>query len=194
MGLRLGLRGRGLTDYGGHAGRFGAGAGDQGRGPGDVAMGGRIQGVTGFGENPTVAEALFAQGKQVGRKVGMGAGEAFAGTGQIVHQGKTEGGFVAGKIDRFKSVGTVPGHFPADLSAQTGFIATGHHAGHIGEEGVEDGLEEMPVLGAAGEKGGEAEFGGRRAAQGRGQGAGDGGALVVKRSGGAAERGTSGTT
>jgi hypothetical protein len=52
------------------------------------------------------------------------------------------------------------GGFPTDLAAEAGFVAGGADAREFLQEEEENGFEEIPVFGAAGEEGAEPEIGG----------------------------------
>jgi hypothetical protein len=50
------------------------------------------------------------------------------------------------------------GGFPADLAPEAGLVASGANAREFFEEEEEDGFEEVPIFGAAGEEGAEPEI------------------------------------
>ncbi len=137
----------------------GVGGGGQGASPGDVAVAGGVVVVAAFGEDPLFAGIEFAQGEVVGGDVLLAEGEAFFGGGELVHQGEAEVVFFGGEIDGGKAGGKVFGGFPADLAAEAGFVAGGADGGELAEEAVEDGFEEVPIIGAAGKEGAEPKFG-----------------------------------
>jgi len=135
------------------------GFGGEGAGPGDVAMAGGVVGVGAFGEDPGFADERFPKGEKVGGDILLGAGESFFGDGELVHEGEAEVVFFGGEID-FKEAGAEGlGGLPADLAAESGLVAGGLEGREAAQEGVEDGFEEVPVFGAAGEEGAKPEDG-----------------------------------
>jgi hypothetical protein len=65
--------------------------------------------------------------------------------------------FLGGEIDLEEAAGEFGGGFPTDLAAEAGFIAGGLEVGETPEEEEEDGFEEVPILGSAGEEGAKPE-------------------------------------
>jgi len=100
---------------------------------------------------------VFAESKEISGDVGMGGGEKFFAGGKLVHEGETEIGFLGGKVDGMEDAREFAAGFPADLAAQAGFVAAGGDIFEAAEKGEKGGFEEVPVLGAAGEEGGELE-------------------------------------
>jgi hypothetical protein len=62
-----------------------------------------------------------------------------------------------GEIDLEEATAELAGGFPTDLAAQARLVASGLEVGQ-GQEMEQDGFDEMPVLGAAGEEGAEGEL------------------------------------
>jgi len=89
----------------------------------------------------------------------VGAGEAFFGDGELVHEGEAEVVFFCAEVDLEEAAGEMLGGFPAYLAAESGLVAGGLEVVEVLEEEEEDGFEEMPVFGASGEEGAEPEFG-----------------------------------
>src|SRR2546422_6096857 len=117
-------------------------------------MASRIGGVWAFAENPACALVTFSQGEIIGGNVLVGSGEALLGDGELVHEAETEIVLFAGEIYGGERAKVLAG-FPADLLAEAGGIAGGLHVAQLAQEGEEDGLEEVPIFGAAGEKAAE---------------------------------------
>ena len=149
-----------VNDHGARAGGLaGVSVGGEGAGPGDVAMAGRVEGVAAFGEDPAGAGVGFAESEEIGGDVLIGAGEAFFGDRELVHEGEAEVGFFGGKIDFKEAAAEAGGGFPTDLATEARFVASGLDGGQVLQEAREDGGEEVPVFGAGGEEGAEPEGG-----------------------------------
>src|SRR5438093_10071647 len=114
-----------IVDDGGADGTFvrGVGVAGEGTGPGNVAVAGRVRGISAFAENPACAMVTFSQGEIVGGNVLFGSGKALLGNGELVHEAETEVVLFAGEIDRGEAAAVVLGGFPADLAAETGFVS-----------------------------------------------------------------------
>src|SRR6185436_8061134 len=140
----------GATD-GGFAG--GVGMRGESAGPGDVAVTVGIEVVAGFGEGPGFADEDFFEGEVVGGDVLLVTREAFLGGGKLVHEGEAEIVLFAGEVDPGKEAAELTGSLPANLFAKTGFVARGFDGSEHAQEIEEDGGEEMPIFGAAGEEG-----------------------------------------
>jgi len=145
----------GATD-GGFAG--GVGMRGESAGPGDVAVTDGVESVTAFGKDPTSAGMLLAQGEVIGGDVLLVTREAFLGGGKLVHEGEAEIVLFAGEVDPGKKAAELTGCLPANLFAKTGFVARGFDGSEHAQEIEEDGGEEMPIFGAAGEEGAQREF------------------------------------
>ena len=130
------------------------GVGGEGAGPGDVAVAGRVRRVSAFAENPACALVTFSQGEIIGGNVLFGCGEALLGYRELVHEAEAEIVLFAGEIYGGERAKVLAG-FPADLLAEAGGIAGGLHVPKLAQEGEENGLEEVPIFGAAGEKAAE---------------------------------------
>ena len=63
------------------------------------------------------------------------------------------------EIDGDEAGAETLGGFPADLATEAGFVAGSAEGAEAGEEAEEDGFEEVPVFGAAGEEGAKPELG-----------------------------------
>ena len=137
--------------------RVGVGEGCQGRSPGNVTVAVGVAVVTAFGENPFRAGVNFAEGEEVGGDVGVVFWNMFFGDGELVHKGEAEVLFFCAEVYFGKFVGVLLSSFPADLAAEAGFVAGGADAGDVLEEEEEDGFDEVPVFGAAGEESAEPE-------------------------------------
>ena len=135
------------------------GFGGETTGPGDVAMAGGVQGIGTFAEHPAPALVGFAQGEVIGGDVLLAAGETFLDRGELVHEGEAEVMFFGREIDGSESATEILGGIPADLAAEAGLVAGGFEAFDFAQEAGQDGVEEIPVFGAAGEEGAEPEFG-----------------------------------
>jgi len=145
----------GTTD-GGFAG--GVGVGGESASPGDVAVTCWIESVAAFGKDPTGAGMLFAQGKVIGGNVLLVAREAFLSGRKLVHEGEAEIVLFAGKVHLGKEAAELAGGLPADLFAETSFVACGFDRFEHAQEIEEDAGEEMPIFGATGEQGAQREF------------------------------------
>ncbi len=135
------------------------GVGGEGSSPGDVAMAGGVGGVGCFGEDPFGAGKDFAEGKEIGGDIVLGTGESLFADRELVHEREAEVVFFGGEIDRGKAAGELAGGFPADLAAETGFVAGGLESGEFFEEKEQSGFEKVPIFGACGEESAEPEFG-----------------------------------
>jgi hypothetical protein len=127
-------------------------------GPSDIAMAGGVKGIATFGEGPFSAGVGLAQGKEIGGNVGLGSGEMLFGNGELVHKGEGEVVFFSGEVDLEKATGVMLGSFPTDLAAEAGLITGGLKVGEVLKEIEENGLEEVPVFGAASEESAEPEI------------------------------------
>src|SRR3954466_11709850 len=134
------------------------GFGGQSAGPGDVATAGGIACVVAFHKNPAIALKRFAEREKVGGDVLLAFGESFLRGGELVHESEAEIVFFAGEVYRSEDGGVILRGLPADLAAEAGFIAGGPNVPHHPEQIEEGGLEEIPILGAAGEKAAEPEI------------------------------------
>src|SRR5882672_10520505 len=135
------------------------GFGRQGAGPGDVAVAGGVVGVMAFGEDPFVAGENFSEGEEIGGDVRFGFGESFFSDGELVHEGKSEVVFFGTEIDREKAAGKLLSGFPADLAAETGFVAGALEVGHLTEKAEENGFEKIPIVGSDGKQRPQPELG-----------------------------------
>ena len=135
----------------------GMGVGGEGTGPGDVAMASGIEGVAAFVECPAGAGVNFAEGEIVGGNVLLGAGEAFFGNGELIHESEAEVVFFGGEIDFGEAAAESGGGFPTDLASEAGLIARGVDILQVVQEVKENGFEEVPIFGAGGEEGTEPE-------------------------------------
>src|SRR5207245_10353484 len=88
----------------------------------------------------------------------LASGKAFLRGGKLVHKGEAEVVFFSREVHLGKETAKLTGCFPANLFAETGFVASRFERFQQAQEIEEDGLEEMPIFGAAGEEGAEAEF------------------------------------
>ena len=132
--------------------------GGESAGPGDIAVAHWIEAVTTLAEDPFMAGVTFAQSKNVRGDVLMLPGEALSSTAELIHEGEAEVMFFGGKIYGFHGPGKFLAGFPADLTAEAGFVADALNARQFAEEEIEGDAEEIPVFGAAGEEGAEPEF------------------------------------
>ena len=132
--------------------------GGEGAGPGDIAMAIWVGGVAAFAEGPFAAGEIFAQGEVIGSDVLLGFGEALFGGGELVHEAKAEIVLFGAEVDAGEFVAETIGSFPTDLFAEAGVVAGGFEVAKFFEEVEEDGLDEVPVFGAAGEECTEPEF------------------------------------
>src|SRR5439155_2578795 len=137
---------------------FGMGMGGEGASPGDVAMAGGVEGITALGESSLVSVVRLAQREIVGRDVGLGFGEALLGDGELVHEGEAEVMLFGGEIHFHESARVMLSGLPTNLAAEAGLVAGGLKVGEVFQEMEQDGFEEVPVFGAAGEKGAEPEL------------------------------------
>ena len=134
---------------------FGMDVGGQGAGPGDIAMAGGIEGVAAFIEHPARAGVKFAQGEVIGGDVLVSMGKPLFGNGELVHEGESEVLFFGGEVYFEETTAEFAGGFPADLASEAGFITGALDVAELLHEVEEDGFEEVPVFGAAGEEGAE---------------------------------------
>src|SRR6266446_751772 len=130
----------------------------KGASPGDVAVAGGVEGIAAFGEGPACAVVEFAESEEIGSDVLLGAGEAFFGDRELVHEGKTEVLFFSGEVDLEEPVAELVGGFPTDLATEAGFIAGTTDGGQMLEEIEEDGFEKVPVFGTDSEERAEPKF------------------------------------
>jgi hypothetical protein len=128
------------------------GFGGETTGPGDIAMGIRVQAVGGFGEEPFGAGVVLAEGEEVGGDVPLPARKAFFPHSELVHEGETEVVLFAGKVHSREVAAETFAGFPTDLATQAGRVAAAFDRVEVEHEGIEDGLDEVPILGATGEK------------------------------------------
>src|SRR5712675_1415558 len=87
--------------------------GGKGAGPGDVAMAGRVEGITSFVKDPTGAGINFTEGEVVGGDVRLAFREALFGVVELVHEGKSEVVLFAREVDLEETAGKLLGGFPA---------------------------------------------------------------------------------
>ena len=71
---------------------------------------------------------------------------------ELVHEGKTKLMFPAGKIHGGKGAAEMVAGFPANLFAETRFVADGLDVAKLAKEREQDSFQEVPIFGAAGEK------------------------------------------
>src|SRR5438876_11116223 len=104
-------------------------------------MGGRVERIGGFGEEPFVAGVVFAKGKEVGGDIAVlfAVGEAFFGDEELVHEGKADGRLLGSEVERAEFPAEFAGRFPADLATETGFIAAALNVGTVAEDSEEGG-------------------------------------------------------
>ena len=101
---------------------------------------------------------MFSEGEEVGGDVLVRFWETFLGGGEFVHEAETEVAFLAAEIYAEEFVfAEMSGGFPTDLAAEAGGVAGAAEVGK-GKEGEEGGFEEVPVVGAGGQEGGEPEI------------------------------------
>ena len=134
------------------------GVGSEASSPGDVAMTCRIKLVAAFAKEPAARVTGFAKGEEIGSDVVMRGREAFLDGGELVHEGEADVVLFGAKVDGLERPWETAARFPADLAAQAGGIAAGFDGAEAIEEAVESVLDEMPVIGAAGEEGSEPEI------------------------------------
>jgi len=108
-----------------------------------------VEVVAGFAKEPTGSGETFAQGKEVGGDVLLGSWKAFSGGGELIHESETEVMFFGGKVDRVEPAAEMAGGIPTNLAAKAGGIAGSLDGLKLTEELEEDGLEEIPIFGAA---------------------------------------------
>jgi len=132
--------------------------GREGGGPGDIAMAGRVERVAAFGENPSAAAKLFAEGKEIGGNVARAFRESLFGVGELVHEGEAEIVFGGAEVDGGETPREPLGSLPTDLAANASGITDGVNVTKA-KESKEDGFKKMPVVGATGEEGAEPEVG-----------------------------------
>jgi hypothetical protein len=114
---------------------------------------GRVVVVGAFGEDPALADVVFAESKVVGGDVDFGLGESFLGDGELVHESETQVVFTGAKIDLTEAIGEGVGGFPADLATEAVLIAGARDRAEVAQEEEKDGLNEVPIVGATGKEG-----------------------------------------
>src|SRR5882672_275322 len=121
----------------------------------DHGSDGALVGIVGFAalaEGPLVAVKGLAQGEIVRGDVLLAAGEALLAGGKLVHEAEAEVVFFGAEVDRGKTTTEAVGGLPTELVAQTGGVASAIHVPEHAQEIEEDGLEKVPIFGAAGEE------------------------------------------
>ena len=64
--------------------------------------------------------------------------EALFGDGELVHQGEADVVFMGGQVDGGELAAELFGSFPADLAAETGFIAAGLNGMKTAHEAIDE--------------------------------------------------------
>jgi hypothetical protein len=128
-------------------------------GPGDVAVAGWVGVIGAFAEGPAGTGIIFAQSKVIGGDILVAFGKALFGAGELVHESEAEVVLFAREIHFRKDTAVMSGGFPADLPAESGFVACGPDVLERAEEIKEHGFEELPVLGTTRKKSAQPEFG-----------------------------------
>jgi len=118
-----------------------------------------VESVRAFAEHPFGALELFAEREVVRGDVLVGAGDALLSDGKLAHQGEAEVVLLAAEVDGEEAAAESFGGFPADLAAQTGFVAGGGGVRQVQHEREKNGFDKVPIIGAAGEEGAQPEVG-----------------------------------
>lgn len=100
----------------------------------------------------------FPEGEVIGSDAMVAAREAFFAYGELVHQREAKVVLFGGEIDFEETAGEQGGGFPADLAAETGFLASALNRVDVAKEVEKNGFNEMPILGSYGKKSAQPEI------------------------------------